>query len=135
MEIDVCLRTEAESLDPERRVVRLAAGAEMEYGALLLATGARPLPLDVAGSTLPHVGYLRTLADCDAIIARARGAERAVVVGASFIGLEAAAALTERGLEVHVVAPEEVPMGLVLGPELGGHLRRALSHGHDGCID
>jgi NADPH-dependent 2,4-dienoyl-CoA reductase/sulfur reductase-like enzyme len=75
--------------------------------------------LDIPGADLPHVHTVRTLGDADAIVAAAGGARKAVVVGASFIGLEAAASLVARKLEVHVVAPDAVPMQRVLGPELG----------------
>ena len=68
---------------------------------------------------------LRSLADSRAIVERAKDARSAVVIGASFIGLEAAAALRARGLEVHVVAPEDVPMARILGPEIGGFVRVA----------
>jgi NADPH-dependent 2,4-dienoyl-CoA reductase/sulfur reductase-like enzyme len=72
---------------------------------------------------LPHVHYLRTVADSRALIEGAKQAQTAVVVGASFIGLEVAASLMARGLEVHVVAPEEVPMARILGPELGAFIQ------------
>ena len=66
---------------------------------------------------------MRTLADCRAIIEAAKGARRAVVVGASFIGLEVAASLRARNIEVHVVAPEKRPMERVLGAEMGDFIR------------
>jgi NADPH-dependent 2,4-dienoyl-CoA reductase/sulfur reductase-like enzyme len=90
---------------------------------LLLATGAEPVRLGVAGGDLPHVCYLRSLADSRAIIGKAASARSAVVIGASFIGLEAAAALRARNLEVHVAAPEEIPMARIMGPEIGGFVR------------
>ena len=81
------------------------------------------MPLSVRGAELPHVLLLRTLADCRALIAKLQ-ASRSVVVGAGFIGLEAAASLRERNIDAHVVALEQVPMERVLGTDLGSLLRR-----------
>ncbi len=111
------------ALAPSERRVDLEEGGTLRYGALLLATGASPVPLGVPGAGLPHVRPLRTLADSRAIIARAASAGTAVVVGASFIGLEVAAALVQRKLRVHVVAPDSVPMERVLGREVGLFVR------------
>ncbi len=125
--IELILGSQAAALDLAKREVRLADGRAVPFGprgALLLATGAEPRRLDIPGADLPHVRYLRSLADSRAIIERAKQAKRAVVLGASFIGLETAAALRARGLEVAVVAPDERPLGRVLGHELGDFVRR-----------
>jgi NADPH-dependent 2,4-dienoyl-CoA reductase/sulfur reductase-like enzyme/nitrite reductase/ring-hydroxylating ferredoxin subunit len=121
--IDLRLKTPVTAIDPGKREVRLADGASIAYDRLLLATGAEPVRLPLPGMDLPHVHTLRTLADSRAIISQAAGARTAVVMGASFIGLEAAASLRARGIEVHVVAPEKTPMERVLGAQLGDFVR------------
>ena len=113
------------ALSPRDRRISLDDGTTRKYGALLLATGATPvrLPQGVVGADAT-VHYLRTLADSRAIIAAAKDARRAVVLGASFIGLEVAASLRARDLEVHVVAPDKRPLERVMGAELGDFIRR-----------
>ncbi|AZQ53327.1 FAD-dependent oxidoreductase [Burkholderia cenocepacia] len=127
--IDVRCNTRVARIDPAQRAVELADGSRIEYGALLLATGAEPNRLNVPGADLPHVCLLRSRADCDALIEKLKTARRCVVVGASFIGLEAAAAVRTRGLDVHVVAPDTHPMGRVLGDALGDTIK-ALHEAH-----
>jgi apoptosis-inducing factor 3 len=122
-EIDLAIGARVTEIDVAHGRVVLADGSSRPFGALVLATGAEPVRLPMAGADLPHVFTLRTLADSRAIIARASSAKRAVLVGAGFIGLEVAASLRARGLEVHVVAPEDVPLGRVLGPALGAFVR------------
>jgi NADPH-dependent 2,4-dienoyl-CoA reductase/sulfur reductase-like enzyme/nitrite reductase/ring-hydroxylating ferredoxin subunit len=121
--IDLRLNTEVASIDPRAKAVVLAGGEAIAYDRLLLATGAEPVRLPIPGADQPHVHVLRSLADCRAIIASADGARRAIVIGASFIGLEAAAALRARDLEVHVVGLEQRPMERVLGPAMGDFVR------------
>ena len=125
--------TRVTAIDPGRRQVSLEGGGTLAWDALLLCTGAEPIALTVPGAEQPHVHTLRSLADSRAIIATATAtgaaqaaatdARRAVVVGASFIALEAAAALRARKLEVAVVAPEAIPFARTLGPEIGSFLR------------
>ena len=129
-EHDVALRLgrRATRLDAAHRRLELDDGTSLSYGALLLATGADPirLPLGEAG----NVHYLRTLADSRAIIRASEAARSAVVLGASFIGLEVAASLRARGLGVTVVAPETQPLERVLGGALGTFIRELHeSHG------
>lgn len=117
--IDLRLSTEAVGIDLSSRAVELSDGNSIPYDRLLLATGAEPVRLWIPGSDQAHVHSLRSLADCRAIIERAQTARRAIVLGASFIGLEVAAALRNRGIEIHVVAPEKRPLQRILGPEIG----------------
>jgi apoptosis-inducing factor 3 len=121
--IDLRLNTEVTAIDPRAHTVTLANGAAMPFDKLLLATGAEPVKLDIPGAGQENVHTLRSLADCRAIIAQAKDAKRAVVIGASFIGLETAAALRARDIEVHVVAPEKRPLERVFGPQLGDFVR------------
>ena len=117
------VRGRVSRIDTAAKRVEIEGLEPMLYDRLLLATGAEPVHLDMPGSDLPFVHYLRSLADSRAIIEAAKTAKRAVVIGSSFIGLEVAASLRARKLEVHVVAPEEVPLGRVLGDYLGGFVR------------
>ena len=122
-EIDVQLSARVVAIDTANRNVQLADGTHCGYDALLLATGAEPVRLQVPGAELPHVYSLRTLADSSALVAKALVSQRAVVIGASFIGLEVAASLRARNIEVHVVAPDAIPMEKLLGAEVGQFLR------------
>jgi len=121
--IDVRLNSRVASIDVAGRYVETTDHNRYGFDALLLATGAEPVRLDIPGGDRPHVHYLRTVADSRAIVSAAQSAHRAVVIGASFIGMEVASSLRARDIEVHVVAPDAVPMEKVLGPDVGRFLR------------
>jgi NADPH-dependent 2,4-dienoyl-CoA reductase/sulfur reductase-like enzyme/nitrite reductase/ring-hydroxylating ferredoxin subunit len=112
------------AIDPKARQIRLDNGQTRDYGALILATGAAPvrLPAEMEQGG-PRVYYLRTFADSKTIIAAAANAKRVVILGASFIGLEVAASMRARKLDVHVVAPEARPLERIMGAELGGFIQ------------
>lgn len=117
------LGTTVGAIDPKNCRVTLADGRGLPCEKLLLATGAEPVRLDIPGADLPHVFTLRALSDLRAIVARLEGSRTAVVVGASFIGLEVAASLVARGLEVHVVAPDRKPLARILGDAFSDFVR------------
>src|SRR6202171_2698828 len=121
--IDLRLNSNVTSIDSKARNVVIAGGGTVAYDRLLLATGAEPVRLPIPGAAQPHVHTLRSLADSRAIIAAVSGARRAIVIGASFIGLEAAAALRARNIEVHVVAAAQRPVERVLGSDMGDFVR------------
>ncbi len=123
-DIELKLGARATSIDDSSRHVTLADGSRYPYDALLLAAGADPVHLDAPGEDLPHVHYLRTQADSSSLLAKALSSRRAVVIGASFIGLEVAASLRARDIEVHVVGRETGLMEKILGPEVGGFIRK-----------
>lgn len=117
------LDTRVEAIDPAERRVTLQDGETLGYDRLLLATGAEPNRPPGPDFARDNVHVLRSLADADRLIAALGSVRRAVVVGSSFIGLEAAAALRIRGLEVHVVGPDATPLEAKLGPELGAMIK------------
>jgi NADPH-dependent 2,4-dienoyl-CoA reductase/sulfur reductase-like enzyme len=121
--IELRLNSEVTGIDTKARHVVTAEGGKVAYDRLLLATGAEPVRLAIPGADQPHLHTLRSLADCRAIIDVAQRARRVVVIGASFIGLEVAAALRTRKIEVHVVTPKRRPMERVLGPDMGDFVR------------
>ena len=115
--IDLRLNTTVAAIDVSAHEVALTSGDRVPFDRLLLATGAEPVRPSIPGLKPPDALVLRSLKDCHAIIERAKTARRAIVLGASFIGLEVAASLRARNIEVHVVAPEERPMEKILGPD------------------
>lgn len=115
---------EVVALDPVAKTIRFAAGDALDYDAALLALGSRPNPPQFAGAAEAGVLLLRDFHDAQRILAAAQGAKRAAVIGASFIAMEVAAALTERGLAVTVIAPDAAPFEKQLGATIGNVFRR-----------
>jgi apoptosis-inducing factor 3 len=122
--IDLVLNTRATKLDTSGRRIELDSGKTCDFDRLLLATGADPVRLDLPGASDTNVRYLRTYADSRALVAQAAAAERVVILGASFIGLEVAAALRTRGVAVEVVSIQKQPLEHVFGLEVGSFVRK-----------
>ena len=123
-QIDLVLNARVLSLDVREKRVGLENGRTYGFEALLIATGADPVRLEIPGATPSQIHYLRTFADSRAIVARAASARQVMIVGASFIGLEVAASLRARNINVHVVAPQNQPLERILGPEVGRFIRK-----------
>jgi 3-phenylpropionate/trans-cinnamate dioxygenase ferredoxin reductase subunit len=106
------------AVDPEAHTVKFDSGVELEYQKLLIATGGRNRALDVPGTELAGIHYLRTVAECDAIKQEAIAGRRAVIVGMGFIGCEVAASLTQLGVAVTTIFPGPAPLERVLGADV-----------------
>ena len=131
-DVDLRIGRRVTDLDPVAKTVTLDGYEELSYSKLLLATGSRVRMLDVPGSDLAGVRYLRTITESDALLEQMRRAGRVVVVGAGWIGLESAAAARTHGADVSVVEMEALPLHRVLGDEVAAvfaDLHRA--HGVD----
>jgi 3-phenylpropionate/trans-cinnamate dioxygenase ferredoxin reductase subunit len=130
-EEDIELRTSTRvtAIDPAASRVMLDQGEQLAYHRLLLTTGAAPRRLALPGAELPGVHYLRDLLDADRLALAIRQARRVVVVGAGWIGSEVAASARQMGAEVAMVDPGAVPLGQVMGPEVGA-VFRDLHAGH-----
>ena len=110
---------EVVSIDAQARRITCADGSVVDYDTALLATGGAPILPSIPGARLGHVHTLRSRADADAILQQAERSTCVVVLGASFIGMEVAASLRERGLDVTVVGKESVPFAKQLGEDVG----------------
>ncbi|HGE69947.1 TPA: pyridine nucleotide-disulfide oxidoreductase [Candidatus Poribacteria bacterium] len=117
--IEILTNREVISVDKSKKSISFADGSSMEYDKLLLAMGSIPRQLNVDGSDLGNIFTLRSSADADKIKSLAVKGSKAVVIGASFIGLETSANLADRGVSVTIVAPETVPFKMLLGDEIG----------------
>jgi len=122
--IDLRLSTEVTHIDPEARTVHCASGDNLPYDRLLIATGSQPHRLQAPGFDSDKVHTLRSISDARAIAERAKPGSRAVIIGASFIAMEAAAALRTRGVKVDIVSVEHVPFDRVFGVALGEYIQK-----------
>ena len=122
-DIQLLTGTRVASFNPAAHEVTLQDGSRMPYSRLLLSTGASPRRLPLPGTDLPGVRYLRQMGDSDALRTAIIAASRVVVIGAGWIGSEVAASARQLGAEVAIVAPSQVPLERVLGPEIGGVYR------------
>ena len=117
-DIDLKLSTRATAIDPDAKVVELADGSSIDYDKLLISTGSRPRILNIPGSDLGGIHYLRTIDDVDGIRAEMREGANLVIVGGGYIGLEVAAVGVEQGLNVHVLEMEERILQRVTTPTM-----------------
>lgn len=118
-DIEVIQGKEIRRIDAAKKTITFADGEMLFCDALLVATGGEPRKLPFQLGTQENVFLLRSYGDADALIAAAEKGKRAVVIGASFIGMEVASSLRSRGCEVTVVAPDDVPFKKILGAEIG----------------
>ncbi len=136
--IGLRLSTEVTRIDATAHTVHCASGENLPYDRLLIATGSEPNRLAVPGFDAENVFTLRSIADARAIADRAKEGARAVIVGASFIAMEAAAALRTRKVEVDIVSVEHVPFDRVFGIALGEHIKKLHEKNgvrfHLGCV-
>ncbi len=126
-DIELLLGTHITRIDPEAHTIDSNQGTLLHYDKLLLATGGTPRQLNnVPGAELNGIYTLRTLDDATRIIQAVESGKRAVIIGASFIGMEVAASLAGgRGAAVTVVAPEVVPFSRILGDDIGRMYQQA----------
>lgn len=118
-QIEVQLDRTVTNVDVKTKTIAFQDGETITYDSLLIATGGKPRQLDVPGADLSNIFTLRSFADCELILEAAQNADRAVVIGSSFIGMEMASGLAQKGVKVTVVSPDSLPFEKILGKELG----------------
>ncbi len=122
-EIELLLGHAATAIDPRAKQVQLERhGADINFDALLIATGASARRLQLPGAELEGIHYLRTIADSDVIRERLDAGGHVAVIGSGWIGCEIAASARQRGLDVTLISDQELPLQ-VLGPEIGEFYR------------
>lgn len=125
-DVELLTRTSVLALDPEARTAKLSTKEEVSFGTALVATGAMVRRLNVDGSDLDGLHYVRALGNADAIRRDVEEAEEVVLVGGSYIGCELAASLTAMGRRCTVVMQEDEPLSRGFGAEAGRAFRALL---------
>jgi len=123
-DIEILREKEVAKIDAAGKQIVFSDGEKLSYDKLLIATGGIPRKLNLPNADLKNIFVLRTFSGADEIIAAAEGAKRAAVIGASFIGMETASSLKQRGIAVTVIAPDKVPFERTLGTEIGELFRQ-----------
>ncbi|XP_068623430.1 apoptosis-inducing factor 3 [Battus philenor] len=124
--IDILKGVEATKLEPQEKLVHLSNGTKLRYSSVYLATGSKPRVPDVPGIDLKNIFTVRNYEDSVNIL-KALGSEKdkdVVVLGLSFIGLEAAASCSQAAKSMTVVGKDSEPLGQIFGPEIGRSLRK-----------
>jgi 3-phenylpropionate/trans-cinnamate dioxygenase ferredoxin reductase component len=130
--IDLMLGESIEHLDVESRSAQLTSGGSIDFDTALLATGAAPRRLDLPGTSLEGVHYLRTVEDSERLSAAIKGAGRVAVIGAGWIGSEVTASARQMGADVVLIEPSELPLIHVVGDRVGEMFRQLhADHGVD----
>jgi apoptosis-inducing factor 3 len=118
-DIELCFGQAVTEVNALGKKITFADNSQQKFDSLLLATGGLARKLDVPGADLANIFTIRQPSDVDSILNKVKNANKAVVIGSSFIGMEAAASLTQQGLQVTVVSPSKVPFEKILGDKLG----------------
>lgn len=117
--IEILFNKIVNKIDHDHNKIIFDDGNDLSYNKLLIATGGKPVKLNIPGSELKNIFYLRSFDDSDKIIEVAKNLKKAVIIGSSFIGMESAYSLTKRGIEATVISQDEVPFEKTLGIEIG----------------
>ncbi|MEH2075962.1 MAG: FAD-dependent oxidoreductase [Nostoc sp.] len=117
--IEVLLNQQVEQVQTKTKAIAFTGGDSLTYDVLLVATGGKPVQLDIPGADLQNILTLRSFYDTDRILTLIKQKGQAVVIGSSFIGMETAAGLSQHGLQVTVISPDSVPFKKTLGEEIG----------------
>lgn len=116
--IDLILNTKALAVHPERKIVETDRAGEFHYNKLLIATGSSLIKLSVPGANLRGIYYLRSISCANALRKAMVSAKKAVVVGGSFIGMELASSLAQKGIKVTIITQENIVFDKLYSPEI-----------------